>query len=355
MIRKAPVRSAAGVALGFVLCGPMLEIAARGYARLAGKQKVLAHDAATGWKLIPYSFKEQTEEENPYDIRINALGFRDVESYAVESTNARNVLVLGNSYVFGCGGVEEEQRFTEILEARDPRTRFHNMGVLGFSTDQEFLLLQRPELLRDADLLLLVVTPGDFDQCFSSYSDTIGRPKPRLDRDGSSFAIRPPPSPAWFDRLSERSYAFSLIDRKWRLSSGHYARHRVESDLSKEVRESLYHELLRSFRSACRAEGADFAIVYLPDRQRSADAAREIIHRMKNEEGTPVIDLGESGPFTDGASSASLFLRRDMHLNAAGHLAVAESLGRYFSEASTKSARSGTGPILPRTVHGSDG
>jgi hypothetical protein len=77
------------------------------------------------------------------------------------------VLVLGDSYVFGLG-VDEENLFTthleQLLASRSNRTvEVVNMGVPGYSTDREILLLEELGLKLFPDLVVRVVCDNDFD------------------------------------------------------------------------------------------------------------------------------------------------------------------------------------------------
>lgn len=72
-------------------------------------------------------------------IRNNSDGFRDHE-YGPKVKP--RIAVLGDSYVWGFD-VEQDERFTEKLQARLPDWEVLNMGVSGYGTDQEYLLLKK--------------------------------------------------------------------------------------------------------------------------------------------------------------------------------------------------------------------
>ena len=91
------------------------ELIARGYASISQKQRSVTYDALLGWKLIPGIRKNYDKEEKPYLIRTNYNGFRDKEySYEKPSTTYR-IIAIGNSFVFGSGGVANEELFTKSL------------------------------------------------------------------------------------------------------------------------------------------------------------------------------------------------------------------------------------------------
>lgn len=70
-------------------------------------------------------------------VRTNSQGFRDDEG----SLNDPDVLVLGDSFAFGWG-VDQGESVADELERRTGLTVL-NMGVAGYGTLQQFLLLRR--------------------------------------------------------------------------------------------------------------------------------------------------------------------------------------------------------------------
>jgi lysophospholipase L1-like esterase len=99
-------------------------------------------------------------------IRINALGLRGPEVSTAKPPGVTRLLVFGDSFVFGLG-VDEEHLFTTVLQellngAGRGRYEVINLGVSGYSTDQEYLLLQELGVELAPDLVLLVVCDNDF-------------------------------------------------------------------------------------------------------------------------------------------------------------------------------------------------
>jgi GDSL-like Lipase/Acylhydrolase family len=85
-----------------------------------------------------------------HPFHVNHWGFRgpDFLPRAEVGTNTFRIMVLGDSLTAGIG-VAEPDRFTEVLEreleARYPGVRFEviNLGVQGFETVQEYMVLRR--------------------------------------------------------------------------------------------------------------------------------------------------------------------------------------------------------------------
>jgi hypothetical protein len=68
----------------------------------------------------------------------NSLGLRAPEPV---TNDHPGLMFLGDSFVWGYD-VEPAERFTDKLQARHPEWNVYNLGVSGYGTDQEFLLLQ---------------------------------------------------------------------------------------------------------------------------------------------------------------------------------------------------------------------
>jgi hypothetical protein len=78
----------------------------------------------------------------------------------------KRVLVFGDSFVFGLG-VDEENLFTTHLEqfldrSTERRHQVLNMGVSGYSTDQQLILLEELGLKLAPDVVVLVMCDNDF-------------------------------------------------------------------------------------------------------------------------------------------------------------------------------------------------
>ncbi len=72
-------------------------------------------------------------------VRHNSRGFRDEKHEP--GVNPR-MMVLGDSFVWGYD-VEEKDRFTEVLDKSLNNLDVFNLGVSGYGTDQQWILLQK--------------------------------------------------------------------------------------------------------------------------------------------------------------------------------------------------------------------
>ncbi|HKR04536.1 MAG TPA: SGNH/GDSL hydrolase family protein [Bacteroidia bacterium] len=73
------------------------------------------------------------------NVKNNDDGFRDRDHGAKQK---KRIAFLGDSFVWGYD-VQEEERFTEKLQVLMPEWELINMGISGYGTDQEFMLIQK--------------------------------------------------------------------------------------------------------------------------------------------------------------------------------------------------------------------
>lgn len=148
------------VALGFAV------LLAESALRLAGISHPLFFEAdeVTGSRHIPGSEGLYTREGRGY-IRINSDGWRDREHAKSASPEVSRIAVLGDSYT-SAFEVESAERFSSVVEERlnaagaNP-VEVLNLGIQGYGTAQELLLLQQRVLDYAPDLVLLAFFSGN--------------------------------------------------------------------------------------------------------------------------------------------------------------------------------------------------
>ncbi len=138
------------------------------------------YDKALGWFPIPNSQRTFTASRT-IAISHNSRGFRDPEP--VFDSKPR-IAFVGDSYTWGYDA-EVEERFTEKLQAKHPEWRIYNFGVCGYSTDQEYLLLQKyfEEYKPNFVFLVFCTENDDGGNCsnsgggvyFKPYYEPVGR------------------------------------------------------------------------------------------------------------------------------------------------------------------------------------
>jgi lysophospholipase L1-like esterase len=317
----------AGIAALLALGG--LEIAARAYARLAMQDRLLTHDGLLGWKPRAGARKRYTSEEAPYLIEINSHGLRDREHPYAKPPGVFRILFLGDSFVFGSGGVEYGRRFTELLESAAPRVEVINAGVPGYSSDQEFLYLQSEGHRYQPDLVVVGAFMNDFVEAFRPFNWSIQRPKGRLALEGGELRVHSPSLGVLY-RAMQSSYVLALADQRLHLSWRLMRPPASDQLLDLTTRYEALRKLFVAMRDFCAARGAGFAVVFFPLKsQKDLYDLQQVLDDVASSAGIPVLDL--HGLIERPGDAASPFFQRDVHLNDLGHARAAELLAEFLS------------------------
>jgi hypothetical protein len=133
------------------------------YLPLDEKNLTYRYDSLLGW----FPVKNQREffrGSRFVEVRNNSRGFRDVE-HVVDAKP--RIVFLGDSFVWGYD-VEQWERFTEKLRNDIPSWSVYNLGVSGYGTDQEYLLLKREYEFYLPQIVFLVFCSDNDDDDNSS-------------------------------------------------------------------------------------------------------------------------------------------------------------------------------------------
>jgi len=258
------------------------------------------HDRRLGWSYRPGIEERHETAEFDVDVRINSRGFRGHEWGAKQPGRPR-ILVLGDSYAFGWG-VEEEERFSEVLERESGGLEVINAAVSGYGTVQQLLLLE--ELFADVgpDLVVCVFCENDLFE--NGAPIAYGKHKPWFEVEQGRLALRGVPVPEpWLERASY--FYRALAKRSWQRS---FARELRDPDREWLLQCDLYRAL--------KLRLGHVPLLVVSGEQRLADFATEErdIHHLDLRR----VLTGTGGP--------TLF-PVDGHWTALAHAQVAEALG----------------------------
>jgi hypothetical protein len=131
------------------------------------------YDKTLGWFPIPNS-QRTFSASRTISISHNGRGFRDPEPVF---DGKPRIAFVGDSYTWGYDA-EAEERFTEKLRVKHPEWRIYNLGVCGYSTDQEYLLLQKvfDEYKPDFVFLVFCTENDDGGNCSNSGGGVYFKP-----------------------------------------------------------------------------------------------------------------------------------------------------------------------------------
>jgi hypothetical protein len=257
-----------------------------------------------GWFPIPSSTWVFEDGTVPIHVRHNAAGFRDREH---AGKNRPRLAVLGDSFVWGYD-VEEGSRFTDLLAARYPGVEIFNLGVSGYGTDQELLLLKREFEGIAPDAVFLVYCRENDRGDNSADFRYEGYYKPYFEKTPSGLRLKGVPVPRSLPfYLSAHPFAFRshllrlVADEVLRL------RHPVRKDISDPTHE-IFGELQRFL--------ADRRVPLCIGLTGSDPELEEVLARL----GVPSIVLTEVRRFAGNG----------MHWTPEGHRDVAGRIARFL-------------------------
>lgn len=308
----------------------LLEVAMRAYAHLASQERLIVADSVLGWRLIPNARKLYRNETQPYLVQINSKGLRDVEHSYDKPAGAFRILVIGDSFVFGAGGVEPSNRFTDILAKSAKDLEVINTGVPGYGADQEYLYLKTEGLKYHPDLVLLCAFYNDFSESFSTTNPSIGRPKGYLSLDGDHLVSHPPAFSTFYE-LSQHSYVLGLADLALSKISGTYFKSQrlPQGVLTQSERMATFKQIYASAQKLCQEQGINFAVVYLPFKgQYSPSVIQQVMTDLATNDGLKTLDLMDTMKKANRIKPA--YFEHDIHFNEYGNQVVAAALLQYL-------------------------
>jgi hypothetical protein len=229
--------------------------------------------------------------------------------------NQPAVVFLGDSLVWGFD-VEENERFTEKLQARHPEWTVYNFGVSGYGTDQEYLLLQRYFENYHPALVFLIIC-GDNDNEDNAWNFRGGCYKPYYTLEGGHLKVNGVPV-ARSARTFLAEHKFLAHSMMIRLCARAF--YRLESPPPKKNPDPPTGALLLDMRKYVVERGALFAIGL----QHSHAELEQFLRNFR----IPYVDLST----TNSAHTYSAF---GNHWTPEGHTFVANKIDAFLGRNET--------------------
>lgn len=280
------------------------------------KSLLYRYDEKLGWFPVERSDRTFTGSR-PIKVSHNSRGFRDPE-HVIDSRPA--ILFLGDSFVWGYD-VESEERFTEKLRAKLPGWAVYNLGVSGYGTDQEYLLLMQQYGFYKPKIVVVLFGSGN-DELDNSYNARYGSYfKPYFTADGDQLTLKGVPVPKSYDYfiaqhdLLSRSYWFRL------LANGYF---KITGPATVRV-EDPTRAIIANMNRFVTSRGAAF-IVGLHD------ANTEFQNYLKDNR-IPFVDLSNSFTYPE----------QGRHWTPEGHTVVSEKIYNFLMQGGYLQERAVTG------------
>ena len=252
-----------------------------------------------------------------------SLGWKAKRSAGVGSSAIEGkMLILGDSFMYG-EGIQIQSRFDHRMAEMGYAKKMVNLGVSGYSTDQEFLAGERSILpLGKGDVVLLETFGDDFRGLLSGFF--AGRPKPRYEaEDGRDVLV--PAAIRSQDVLKDRSYLVRIF-AKW-MAPDEVAPQLSFRDLDKA--EGIYYRLILKHLVPAAERGVKVVIVYhghkVVDHDFGDNAGMQVEYEIRR----LCEQFGFTYIFLDPEMDKPEFRQPDgVHWNALGHQKFAELMMR---------------------------
>lgn len=148
------------------------------------------HDVIGTWNVPGVRVRHPMVGSSPWLIRCNSVGMRDDRDFPTEKPETRRrLLLLGDSFTFGYG-VDADERFSSLLEARDAGLEVLNFGLCSSGMDQQYLVYREIASRFESDAVLWTPFANNVARCALSstvFQSRHGAPEERRKATGTSW------------------------------------------------------------------------------------------------------------------------------------------------------------------------
>lgn len=310
----------------------------------ANESRGIQYDKLLGWRGIPgIKCEVKGSPEVNMWVTINSKSFRDKEHSYLSERKLYKIVALGDSFVWGVG-VEPEDRLTDILEFslknKGIESEVINLGMLGYSTDQEYLLFQSEGIKYKPNLVILVLYSDDIDANPLRNISYYQKPAFRFTKAGT-LKLTNVPVPTqnditvWLKNHSSIYYLYTVFLTKINLFRNLCIMVGLMEDEEyiKQQAVLLTKELLRNLFNLVKQNNSDFLVVLIPDRKKAENTQRNgdftaIAAFIRSDLQSHVLDLRPL-LFKD---TGKYYFKADPHWTAEGHRLAADTIFTYLVE-----------------------
>jgi len=291
-------------------------------ARAAHRERGMRFDAELGWRPRPNVNKTGQVWGLARPASSNAFGWRDQSRTFQKTVGRHRIVAIGDSMTFGVG-VDDGERFTDVLERECGKAEVLNLGVPGYGPDQELRLVETEAFQYDPDVLLITVTlVNDFEDV--RHDVLYSWPKPYYRLNGGQLVLFRPTT-SFSIALREASYIYEL---SLRLFKNLDVEDHVVTGMEAVDPLPVFQAVLARLSSVARDHHVQLAAVL-------AYSSEQIVSGLSDTEararaavralGIPILDTAELlGPSVKAGDQ--FFAADRIHWNAAGHRRVAQAL-----------------------------
>lgn len=335
---KDLIKNLMAVLIGIMVVTLLIEGSARIFASMLGVSPYMKYDEVVGWTAEPGITKHHKNPSFGFDVSysINSSGFRGSPHEIRKPPGVYRIMILGDSNGFGWG-ISESKHFSAILANKLKNVQVINLSLSGYGTDQEYLRFTKEGIAYDPDLVIVQVTPNDFDEIQYPFYNQKPKPQFLVGKDGNLVLINVPvksigPKSKYFydnslplpfkEWLGWNSYAFNILNEKYYMLKTKYAR---DSSSATEGRErfnsesiTLFKKIISKLKVTLDEIGAKGLVVH----------SSKDISEKKLLEGSslPIVDLHPIFSRSIQKTSVDPFFHDGYHWNVEGNRIVADEL-----------------------------
>jgi lysophospholipase L1-like esterase len=301
------------------------------------------YDSQLGWAHRPNQTGQFNHEDFSVTVTHSSQALRDDE-YPVARNEKQRMVVLGDSYAWGFG-VEQDERFSEIIEDRNPDWEIINAGVSGYGTDQELIYLEETGINFKPDVVLLLFYENDYGNNVNKEQYWHNKPYYLVVDESLQLNNVPVPNAQAKQLIDRFLLGRTCLGRKLYTSS-----YRIQSMLgtlpTTEQRLAqfatgqdefdLTGRLLLEINRICQANSSKFVLVSIPMNQKK----RSYLETLANSKSIPYLALDK----VFAATKKSVTFPHDSHWNPAGHALAADAMEAYLKDLKIFETRDGQSP-----------
>lgn len=318
---------------------------------------LIRYHAQMGWRTVPLWRGRHSHHDFDVTYGTDRYGFR--VSPALDESRKRRIAWVGDSFTFGLG-VDDGDTFVNRLNLLDRGAAHLNYGIPGFSTDQEWLLIQREVLgFRPDEIVLVVYLGNDLLDNLLDFPLQAVRAKPRFVLEQGRLKLLNRQVPPRLKGPGEaRITARSMVLGQEQPEYGWLSRILLRTELARRLRLlppaegmekvfpqrlqpalELFGKLLEAMTARVEKAGVELRVVLLPgsslvERPESLSGRFQEYLRQRLLQSPPlrrlkVLDLK---PVLARHASDGLYHPYDGHLNRRGHRLVAGALWEWLAE-----------------------
>jgi hypothetical protein len=164
-------------------------------------------DDKVGWVFNGAGAHTFKSSNRPWSVTVNDEGFRSRDSYRdrPRESQAKRVMLLGDSFVFGTYLNDSETLSSALQQTLGPGYHVDNFGVPGWGIDQMLLAYLAYVDTIDPDFVIAVYIDDDVLRVFEAFRGWEGMGKPSFEVVDGQLVRRTRDDPGFIDRMAEVS------------------------------------------------------------------------------------------------------------------------------------------------------